>query len=69
MRQKYLIVFAFVCSNNRQSAVKILEKLRKFGATREEITDVMMIAAWTGRIQHFTDFSAVILKEMDKLGC
>jgi alkylhydroperoxidase/carboxymuconolactone decarboxylase family protein YurZ len=69
MRQKYLIVFAFVCSNKRQSEVKILEKLRKFGATREEITKIMMSAAWTGRIQHFTDFSAVILKEMDKLGC
>ena len=69
MRQKYLIVFAFICSNNRQTEVKILEKLRKFGATREEITKIMMIAAWTGRIQHFTDFSVVIPKEINKLGC
>jgi hypothetical protein len=45
MRQKCLIFFAFACSNNRQTAVKTLKKLRKFGATREEITDAMMIAA------------------------
>jgi alkylhydroperoxidase/carboxymuconolactone decarboxylase family protein YurZ len=69
MRQKHLMVFAIACSNNNTgSAVKILERLQKFGATRSEINDAMMIAAWTGGIQHFTDFSAVILKEMDKLG-
>jgi alkylhydroperoxidase/carboxymuconolactone decarboxylase family protein YurZ len=69
MRQKHLMVFAIACSNNNtESAVKILERLHKFGATRSEINDAMMIAAWTGGIQHFTDFSAVILKEMDKLG-
>lgn len=69
MKQKHLMVFAIACSsNNVQSAVKILERLHKFGATRTEITDAMMLAAWTGGIQHFTDFSAVILKEMEKLG-
>jgi alkylhydroperoxidase/carboxymuconolactone decarboxylase family protein YurZ len=69
MRQKHLMVFAIACSNkNTESAVKILERLHKFGATRSEINDAMMIAAWTGGIQHFTDFSAVVLKEMDKLG-
>jgi alkylhydroperoxidase/carboxymuconolactone decarboxylase family protein YurZ len=69
MRQKHLMVFAIACSNNNtESAVKILERLHKFGATRSEINDAMMIAAWTGGIQHFTDFSAVVLKEMDKLG-
>lgn len=69
MKQKHLTVFAIACSsNNVQSAVKILERLHKFGATRTEITDAMMLAAWTGGIQHFTDFSAVILKEMEKLG-
>lgn len=69
MKYKHLIVFAIACSsNNTQSAVKILERLHKFGATRTEINDVMMLAAWTGGIQHFTDFSAVILKEMERLG-
>lgn len=69
MKHKHLMVFAIACSsNNTQSAVKILERLHKFGATRTEINDAMMLAAWTGGIQNFTDFSAVILKEMEKLG-
>jgi alkylhydroperoxidase/carboxymuconolactone decarboxylase family protein YurZ len=69
MKQKHLIVFAIACSNNNtDSAVKILERLHQVGATRAEITDAMMIAAWTGGIQHFTDFSKVILKEMKKYG-
>jgi alkylhydroperoxidase/carboxymuconolactone decarboxylase family protein YurZ len=69
MKQKHLMVFAIACSNNNtESAVKILERLHKFGATRTEINDAMMIAAWTGGIQHFTDFSAVVLKEMERLG-
>jgi len=69
IKQKHLIVFSIACSNNNtQSAVKILERLRKFGATRTEITDAMMLAAWTGGIQNFTDFSAVVLKEMERLG-
>jgi alkylhydroperoxidase/carboxymuconolactone decarboxylase family protein YurZ len=69
MKQKHLMVFAIACSkNNTQSAVKILERLHKFGATRTEINDAMMLAAWTGGIQHFTDFSVVILKEMERLG-
>jgi alkylhydroperoxidase/carboxymuconolactone decarboxylase family protein YurZ len=68
-KQKHLMVFAIACSgNNIQSAVKILERLHKLGATRAEITDAMMLAAWTGGIQYFTDFSAVLLKEMEKLG-
>jgi len=69
MKQKHLIVFAIACSNNNtDSAVKILQRLHQVGATREEINDAMMIAAWTGGIQHFTDFSNVILKEMKKYG-
>ena len=69
MKHKHLIVFAIACStNNTQSAVKILERLHKFGATRTEINDAMMLAAWTGGIQHFTDFSEAILKEMERLG-
>jgi alkylhydroperoxidase/carboxymuconolactone decarboxylase family protein YurZ len=69
MKQKHLIVFAVACSNNdTDSAVKILQRLHQVGATREEITDAMMIAAWTGGIQHFTDFSKVILEEMKKHG-
>ncbi len=69
MKHKHLIVFAIACStNNTQSAVKILERLHKFGATRTEINDAMMLAAWTGGIQHFTDFSEAVLKEMDRLG-
>jgi alkylhydroperoxidase/carboxymuconolactone decarboxylase family protein YurZ len=68
-RHKHLMVFAIACSNNNtESAVKILERLHKMGATRTEITDAMIIAAWTGGIQSFTDFSSVILKEMDRLG-
>ena len=69
MRQKHLMVFAIACSNNNtESAVKILERLHKFGATRAEISDAMMIAAWTGGIQNFTDFSSAVLTEMEKLG-
>lgn len=69
IKQKHLIVFSIACSNNNtQSAVKILERLHKFGATRTEINDAMMLAAWTGGIQNFTDFSAVVLKEMERLG-
>lgn len=69
MKYKHLIVFAIACStNNIQSAVKILERLHKFGATRTEINDAMMLAAWTGGIQHFTDFSEAVIKEMDRLG-
>jgi alkylhydroperoxidase/carboxymuconolactone decarboxylase family protein YurZ len=69
IKQKHLMVFAVACSNNNtESAVKILERLHKFGATRTEINDAMMIAAWTGGIQHFTDFSAAVLKEMERLG-
>jgi alkylhydroperoxidase/carboxymuconolactone decarboxylase family protein YurZ len=68
-KQKHLIVFAIACSNNNvQSAVKILERLHKFGATKAEINDAMMLAAWTGGIQSFTDFSSAILKEMERLG-
>lgn len=68
MKHKHLIVFAIACStNNTQSAVKILEILHKFGATRAEINDAMMLAAWTGGIQHFTDFSKEILEEMARL--
>ncbi|RXA21982.1 carboxymuconolactone decarboxylase family protein [Methanosarcina sp. MSH10X1] len=68
-KQKHLIVFAIACSNNNiQSAVKILERLKKFGATRTEINDAMMLAAWTGGIQNFTDFSSAVLKEMERLG-
>lgn len=69
MKQKHLIVFAIACSkNNTESAVKILQRLHQFGATRTEITDAMMIAAWTGGIQYFTDFSKAILDEMKKHG-
>jgi alkylhydroperoxidase/carboxymuconolactone decarboxylase family protein YurZ len=69
MKEKHLIVFAIACSNNNtESAVKILERLHKFGATRAEINDAMMMAAWTGGIQNFTDFSAEVLKEMERLG-
>ncbi|AAM05461.1 TPA: carboxymuconolactone decarboxylase family protein [Methanosarcina acetivorans] len=69
MKQKHLMVFAIACSNNNiESAVKILERLKKFEATRAEISDAMMIAAWTGGIQNFTDFSVAVLKEMEKLG-
>ena len=69
MKQKHLIVFAIACSNNNtDSAVKILQRLHQVGATRAEITDAMMIAAWTGGIQNFTDFSSMVLKEMKKHG-
>lgn len=69
MKHKHLMVFAIACSNNNvESAVKILERLHKFGATKAEITDAMMMAAWTGGIQNFTDFSAAVLKEMERLG-
>jgi alkylhydroperoxidase/carboxymuconolactone decarboxylase family protein YurZ len=69
MKQKHLIVFAIACSrNNTESAVKILERLHKLGASRTEINDAMMMAAWTGGMQNFTDFSAAVLKEMERMG-
>lgn len=69
MKQKHLMVFTIACSkNNIESAVKILERLYKFGVTRAEINDAMMMVAWTGGIQNFTDFSAEVLKEMERLG-
>lgn len=69
MKEKHLIVFAIACSkNNIESAVKILERLHKFGTTRAEVYDAMMMAAWTGGMQNFTDVSAAVLKEMDRLG-
>jgi alkylhydroperoxidase/carboxymuconolactone decarboxylase family protein YurZ len=68
LKEKHLLVFTVACANNNtESAVKILERLKKFNATRAEIFDAMMIAAWTGGIQNFTDFSNVVLKEMEKL--
>ncbi len=68
-KQKHLLVFAIACSNNKtNSAIKILHKLKKFDASAEEIKDAMMIAAWTGGIQNFTDFTPAILEEMEKLG-
>ena len=69
MKQKHLLVFTIACSRlNIESALKILERLKKFEATSQEIKDAMMIAAWTGGIQNFTDFSPKILKEMERLG-
>ncbi|MCS3923276.1 carboxymuconolactone decarboxylase family protein [Methanosalsum natronophilum] len=69
MKQKHLITFSIACSkNNTDSAKKILERLKKFNATRQEIEDVMMIATWTSGVQNFTDFSIVVLEEMDRLG-
>ena len=69
LKEKHLLVFTVACANNNsESAVKILERLRKFDTSRIEILDAMMIAAWTGGIQNFTDFSSVVLKQMEKLG-
>ncbi|MDQ1254284.1 MAG: hypothetical protein QG646_3515 [Euryarchaeota archaeon] len=69
LKEKHLIVFAIACSkNNTESAVKILERLRKLGTSRAEINDAMMMAAWTGGMQNFTDFSAAVLKEMERMG-
>jgi len=69
MKQKHILVFTIACSRlNIESALKILERLKKFEATSQEIKDAMMIAAWTGGIQNFTDFSPKILKEMERLG-
>lgn len=68
-KDKHLLVFAIACSNLKtESAVKILQRLKKFGATSQEIRDAMMIAAWTGGIQNFTDVSPQVLKEMERLG-
>ncbi len=69
LKEKHLIVFAIACSkNNTESAVKILERLHKLGTSRAEINDAMMMAAWTGGMQNFTDFSAAVLKEMERMG-
>lgn len=68
MKQKHLLVFTVACANmNIDSAIKILEKLKKFNASAQEINDAMMIAAWTSGIQNFTNYSSKILKEMELL--
>ncbi|KXS43019.1 MAG: hypothetical protein AWU59_1352 [Methanolobus sp. T82-4] len=68
-KNKHLLVFAIACSNLKtKSALKILQRLKKFGATSQEVKDAMMIASWTGGIQNFTDFTPKILKEMERLG-
>lgn len=67
-KSKHLMVFAIACSNQKtESAVKILQRLKKFGATRQEINDIMMLAAWTGGLQNFTNFTPKILEEMERL--
>ncbi|MDW7731081.1 MAG: carboxymuconolactone decarboxylase family protein [Methanolobus sp.] len=67
-KNKHLLVFSIACSNLKtESAIKILQRLKKFGATSEEVKDAMMIAAWTGGIQNFTDFTPRVLKEMERL--
>ncbi|MDK2939535.1 MAG: hypothetical protein PWQ51_1700 [Methanolobus sp.] len=67
-KQKHLLVFAIACSNQKtKSAVKILQRLKKYGVTAQEIKDVMMIAAWTSGIQNFTNLSPEVLKEMERL--
>ncbi|WP_407355039.1 carboxymuconolactone decarboxylase family protein [Methanolobus sp. WCC5] len=68
-KDKHLLVFAIACSNQKtKSAVKILQRLKKFGASSQEVKDAMMIAAWTGGVQNFTNFTPAILEEMEKLG-
>ncbi len=67
-KDKHLLVFTIACSNLKiESAVKILQRLKKFGATAQEVKDAMMIAAWTGGIQNFTDFTPKVLQEMERL--
>ena len=67
-KEKHLLVFAIACSNLKtESALKILQRLKKFGASAQEIKDAMMIAAWTGGIQNFTDLTPKILEEMERL--
>ncbi len=68
-KNKHLLVFAIACSSQKtKSAVKILQRLKKYGATAQEVKDVMMIAAWTSGIQNFTNLSPKILEEMERLG-
>lgn len=68
-KDKHLLVFAIACSNQKtKSAVKILQRLKKFGASSQEVKYAMMIAAWTGGVQNFTNFTPAILEEMEKLG-
>ena len=67
-KDKHLMVFAIACANQKtSSAVKILQRLKKYGATAQEIKDVMMLAAWTAGIQNFTNFTPKILEEMERL--
>ena len=67
-KNKHFVAFGIACATlNIDSAVKILSRIKKFGGTRQEINDTMMIAAWVGGIQKFTDFSKAVLKEMDRL--
>ena len=69
MKNKHLMVFTIACSkNNTNSAKKILVKLKNHGATRAEILDAMMMAAWAGGIQNFTDISSDVLPEMEQIG-
>ncbi|MEZ5335775.1 MAG: carboxymuconolactone decarboxylase family protein [Methanolobus sp.] len=67
-KQKHLMVFAMACANQKtNSAVKILQRLKKYGASSQEIYDIMMLAAWTSGVQNFTNFTPKILEEMERL--
>lgn len=67
-KDKHLMVFAIACSNQKiSSAVKILQRLKKYDVSSQEIKDVMMLAAWTSGIQNFTNFTPKILEEMERL--
>ncbi len=67
-KDKHLLVFAIACSSSKtDSAIKILPRLKKFGASAQEIKDVLMLVAWTSGMQNFTDISPDVLREMEKL--
>lgn len=69
MKYKHLIAFAIAASNNNiESALKIVERLAKFGATRGEIIETLKLVMWTSGVQVFTDVVEPVMKELERRG-
>lgn len=69
LKYKHLIAFAIAASNNNiESALKIVERLAKLGATRREIIETLELVMWTSGVQVFTDVAGPVMKELEKYG-
>jgi len=69
IKYKHLIAFAIAAShNNQESTLKIVDRLAEYGATREEIVEVLEVVLWTSGVQVFTDIAGPVMREVEKRG-